>query len=304
MNKLEIWYEKISSFKRLSLNEARDLLNKANNIEDENLKKSYIDQVILGTLYVIYNHIKSYSLNLLSDSTYDMDDIISTFVEVWIKSIKDGKLFKVNHYSQIFLGSFYDDVINILIGRKYNIAEEIQVDSYEFSKIFYKYMNLRNKKDDITLNEFLLFLKGECKFLKHKNPNEQAKIFNLFEQIYNRMDFDKLDECDLAMTTFNNLKYLFINSALRESLSNYTVDFEEGIVNKIYVEEFMNIIKNLGSKSEYTEYINLLYLKFMECKTNEEIGNIYNINRETARQRKIKILKKLRDSKKLKSMID
>ena len=110
MEELKQWYDQISSFERLKIVDAQELYRKAINTPDEKQKKLYMDRLVLGTLYVVYEYIKRSNLELLTSTSYDMNDIISAFNEVWIKKIYSGDLLKVNKYSLIFTSTFLNTV--------------------------------------------------------------------------------------------------------------------------------------------------------------------------------------------------
>lgn len=82
---LNEWLIQISQYDKLKFNEAQELYKKALISRNDELRKMYMDKVILGTLYVLYNYISRNELLIFSSSFYDMNDIISSFVEVWIE---------------------------------------------------------------------------------------------------------------------------------------------------------------------------------------------------------------------------
>ena len=102
IDKLEKWYEEIASMERLKIEEVKELYEKANMVTDINLKKTYMDKIILGTLYVVYDYIKRNDIEVFCSSSFDMDDIISSFNEVWINKIYNGDLLKLTVF-RIFL---------------------------------------------------------------------------------------------------------------------------------------------------------------------------------------------------------
>ena len=64
-NNLEIlneWNKTISSYHAFKVDEARELYQKIVSIDDSNLKRQYLQELIMGTLYVVSNFIKSNGL--------------------------------------------------------------------------------------------------------------------------------------------------------------------------------------------------------------------------------------------------
>ena len=69
MEELTQWYNQISSFSKLKITAAQDLYRKAINTQDELLRKKYMNELILGTLYVVYEYIKRNGLELFVSSS-------------------------------------------------------------------------------------------------------------------------------------------------------------------------------------------------------------------------------------------
>ena len=69
-----------------------------------------MDKIILGTLYVVFDYIKRNDIEMFYSSSFDMDDIISSFNEVWINKIYNGDLLRVDSFSNIFTASFFSEV--------------------------------------------------------------------------------------------------------------------------------------------------------------------------------------------------
>ena len=63
---LENWNLQFKDQKKLNIEETKKLIELANMTDDEELKKEYFNQAILGTQHVIYNYLKNSKLYLLS----------------------------------------------------------------------------------------------------------------------------------------------------------------------------------------------------------------------------------------------
>ena len=87
MTREGIIQEHIESFGKLKMEEAKELYSKAINSTDEKIKKLYFDKIILGTLYVINNYVDRNNLKMFEGSQYDIEDIRSACIEVWIRKI-------------------------------------------------------------------------------------------------------------------------------------------------------------------------------------------------------------------------
>ena len=110
-NNLEIlneWNKTISSYHTFKFVEARELYQKIVSIDDSNLKRQYMQELIVGTLYVVSNFIKSNGLLYLNSVSYDMNDIISISNEIWLSKINSGKLLEVNSFREMFDSDYYN----------------------------------------------------------------------------------------------------------------------------------------------------------------------------------------------------
>ena len=154
MEELERWGKIISSFDRLSIKEGRELYKKAIITDDEASKNELINNIVQGTLYVVYNYIKRNNLDLLCSEKIDMNDIISAFNEVWIKKIKEGELLKVDNYSYILDFTFLSEVYSQLCGENITVIENL-VFLHIILWIFYQdILNVKEKKKILIIKIF------------------------------------------------------------------------------------------------------------------------------------------------------
>ena len=82
---LENWNSQFKDQKKLNIEETKKLIELANITDDEELKKEYFNQAILGTQHVIYNYLKNSKLYLLSSRENPTEDIIATVYQVWME---------------------------------------------------------------------------------------------------------------------------------------------------------------------------------------------------------------------------
>jgi len=95
-------------------------------LEDTERKIS-IDNVVLGTLYVVVDYVERNGLKLFSNSSFDIDDLLSAFCEEWIKEIRGGVLLKVSSFSQIFGFKFMGCVFKNLGIDEINFDKQFRV---------------------------------------------------------------------------------------------------------------------------------------------------------------------------------
>ena len=127
ISKLDKWYQKISSIEKLKIDEAKELYKKAKMSSDVNTKKIFMDKIILGTLYVVFDYVKRNDIEMFYSSSFDMDDIISSFNEVWINKIYNGDLLRVDSFSNIFTTSFFSEVYKNLCNDEIVIKEQFGI---------------------------------------------------------------------------------------------------------------------------------------------------------------------------------
>ena len=72
---------------RLTLNEAKELYTQAMDTTDLELRKLYLDKIVLGTLYVVKKYLKSNNYKMFESASIGFEDIESAFIEQWIKTI-------------------------------------------------------------------------------------------------------------------------------------------------------------------------------------------------------------------------
>ena len=281
MYKLNRFKEQISKYKKLSMNEAKELLVLANNTADPILKEKYINEVILGTLYIVYNFILSNDY-LINSKEYDMDDIISVFCEVWIRYIKKGKLLDANNFSSILLTTFLAEVSNLIAPEEICYLEMFGISKEKMLDLFKKYIVLKNNNVDVKLNDLT------C------DTSINKYIITIFDNIYKKFDFSS--DKEISRNKIYGLFKILISSGLKEKLNKNLVDetsYEEEMINDKFYSDF-----NIAVKETLSDYhmgiINKRFGFDGEAKTLEEVASTYGVTKENIRQIEAKALKKLR----------
>mgnify|MGYP004603467443 FL=1 len=281
MYKLNRFKEQISKYKKLSMNEAKELLVLANNTADPILKEKYINEVILGTLYIVYNFILSNDY-LINSKEYDMDDIISVFCEVWIRYIKKGKLLDANNFSSILLTTFLAEVSNLIAPEEIYYLETFGISKEQMVDLFKKYIVLKNNNVDVKLNDLT------CDTFINKY------IITIFDNIYKKFDFSS--DKEISRNKIYGLFQMFISSGLKEKLNKNLVDetsFEEEMINDKFYSDFNVAVEKILPDIQ-RDIINKRFGFDGEAKTLEEVASTYGVTKENIRQIEAKALKKLR----------
>ena len=305
MDELIQWYNQICSYPKLKLSEAQDLYKKTINTQDEILKKEYMDELILGTLYVVYEYIKRNGLELLVSSSYDTNDIISSFNEVWIRKLYNGELLNVDRYSLLFSSPYYNEVYNNLCGDEILISEQFKVSRDCFIELLTSYVIYKNKGIHKPFSEVIeeTYFNDRWNSWSYYIYPDVIEIIPFLEKIYSNLNFDKLEDLDLAKTKIADYLRLIINIGLIEPISNELPDknnLEDSITTDIVLEHFIkDVDKTLIDKRE-REVIHERYgLDGGSPKTLETVGNHQGVTRERVRQIEAKALRKLRRNEKI-----
>ena len=279
MDKLIYFKEQISKYKKLSIAEAKELLILADNTADLKLKEKYTNEVILGTLYKVCNFIESIDF-LIDNKEYDMDDIILTFCEVWIKHIKNGELLNVDSFSSVLLTSFLAEVSNLILNEKIDYLEMFHTSKDKLINLFKDYIILKNNGNS-ELNDLI------------NNSPINKYIITIFYNIYEKFDFS--DE-EISRNKIYSFFQILISSGLKERLNKNFVDehiYEEEIINNKFYSDFNIAVKETLS-DYHMDIINKRFGFDDEAKTLEEVASIYGVTNENIRQIEAKALKKLR----------
>ena len=293
MDILNNWYERISSFDKLKISEAQELYNYAINTDDSNKRKEIFKKIINGTLYVVLDHIKDNNLNIVSRTSEDINDIISSFIEEWIKTLYRGRLLEVEAYSYIFNSSFYNRFTKNILSYDYSVTENVGIYSTQVCYIFKDYLNYRNNNLDISYSDFLKILNRYGYYEIYNGCYLEA--YDLFNQLYNHMNIDKLDDCNLSMTRFEDLKNLFFNNAIEDDLiESYYYTFEDKVLDNLYSEEFMKLIDESDLTNRQRLVLDLSGLVDGKYYSLEKLSKIMGITYRRVKQLRSSALLKVR----------
>lgn len=299
----EVLYDLIKENKKLNINEAKELLLKAKETENKEKQKKYLNEVVLGTLYFLYDHLDANVINILAETDYDIEDIISSFTEEWIKNIYNYSLLNVDRFSRLFTKNFYTNVVSNLCGNTYPIGDFTCITSDVFSKIFIDYMQLRNNNHVVSFNDFKELLNKNKIVRDYFYENEAKNLYVLFNNIYASIKKDELGECNVTETRFDFLKQLLINNALEEGL-NDNVSYEIDFIHRVNIEQMHDELNQSRLSKKEKELIKDRYgLNDGKAKSLEEVGKNFSVTRERVRQVEAKAFRKLRLSNSLKEYI-
>lgn len=303
---LEEYYRKIEKFDKLKIEEAKELCRKAFSSEDEKLKKLYLDKVILGTLYVVYNYVSRNKLSIMTSSSYDINDIISSYNEIWIKKTYNGDLLNVQRFSYLFNRSYFNEVLKNLSVTDIIVNDIFYMPADIFAELLKCFITLKNRGINSDYNALIRFIyENRYEYRELINAIEFNNVdFNaikIIEKIYNNLNFDKTEELEISITKINDYLKMLIDIGMTEIISDNLLDdydMEKNIINKVFFENFVQDVDKVLLNDRQRQIIHQRYgLDDGIPKTLEEVAKLHNITRERTRQLEAQCLRVLRNSK-------
>lgn len=295
---LKEWQKQISQYNKLKLSEAKGLCKKALETLDETKKTLYMNKAVLGTLYVVPNYIARNNLSTLSSRIYDINDIINTFNEVWIKKVRAGELLNVTKYADVFSKSYFNEVCANLIGYDIDCNETFDLPIKFFEKMFYTFIQFKNKGETFSYKD-LVAVMAKDRYYMNLLKRCDSSIMLIFESIYNNLNDDKKEELDIGIRKIDNFLKAFIDIGISESISNCVssgIDMESDIINQLFFTAFIKDVDNTLIDERKKQIIHQRYgIDDGSPKTYEEIGEVYNISSERVRQLTTICLRTLRN---------
>ena len=145
LEKLNTWFELVKGAKNLTIDEARELNKKIRKLPAN--RQELQEELILGTMYVIYDFLKDFSFIEDVNTIYDIDDFISSFCEVWIENLEQG-LYNQNDLINLFNSRFFDK-----LNEKLGVSEKNSLFSHipkiDFDKEFEEFFERQNNGEVI-----------------------------------------------------------------------------------------------------------------------------------------------------------
>lgn len=323
---LKRYKEEISKYDKLSISEAQELYKKAMSTNDENLKQLYMDKIILGTLYVVYNYIDKIDIFRLLESKYDIEDIISSFTETWIDRIKSGALLRTDQLSHIYSGKFINDVYDKLGESEFSVLGLFHLKQNDFVEVLSNYIELRNRYGEITQSNLISLLPDDiinkwCEEIKHRYTASiydedllRRKLQEYVGKFFDENIMKSLDGIYRTLGLNNNgetlnksiiQKYLkmIISASITEPITEETVE-KTSLEDKILSEEMRRrFIEDLDEALKTERKIGVMHKSFgignEEVQDHKEIAEFYGVSKEMIRVIEAKTIRQLRFVKKL-----
>lgn len=302
---LNMWNEKVKVLGKLKLKEAQELfieMKKEPNIKEKELKRK---KLIEETLYVPLAFINKNKVYFTNTVSYDMNDVISAIYEIWIELIDDEILLSIDMYSNIFNYSslFYTKLLDKLPIAKYSFERVVVLNTTNFSEILINYIKLKEITPEVTYDKYLVFIKKELKLNKNEDFFKYFSgyyclysIYTLLETITNTLT--EVDSSKLSKTKIDKLKYLLIDRGLTDSIQALeealSIDMEATMIDEDYNSQTINLLLDGLNEDELKLIKQRFGIGEYDRHNLRETAQLMDITRESARQKEIKTLSKLR----------
>ncbi len=249
---LESWNLQFKDQKKLNIEETKKLIELANITDDEELKKEYFNQVILGTQHVIYNYLKNSKLYLLSSRENPTEDIIATVYETWIENIKSGILTNKNNFAEIVYSKPFSNKVMNKLGIKQSLKGS-KYDNNECNNIVFSYSN--NELTNYFIKYYSAISSGKngeealsvFDHFQYAEDGHKQGILNFFEKIANYIEAN-IENQELSSINLEN----YIEMVIANTIANSFIDIDSEIVLVDYKYEDAIMYRDLDSKMDNT----------------------------------------------------
>ena len=288
---------------KLTIKEAKELYKKYLKSKNELEKNLYIQKTILGTIYVVNDYIEANNFKIFENSIYDIEDFRSSYIEGWIRVIKNGELLGVNSFSPL-IQRVTNNIENYLGISNIDPNNALGINPYLLPKIIRSYIEYKNVNSN---KSFLNYIDLE---LKKQNSNYTWKefytdesinsIIPFLENIYNYINKDKYNDIKLSEAKIDSFINLLIENGLTEYITN-NIEDENNVVNSILNKLFIkDLIKEADNELTDKEK-EIIHLRFgIDNGEPQSLGSLakqFHLSRERIRQIESSALDKLKNSK-------
>lgn len=296
------WIKQIDAFEKLSFDDARVLYQSMIELDDEDKRHECFNRLIEGTLYVVAKFITRNKFSSIDNVNFDMDDVINSCSELWIKKIKDGFLLKKNGFFKMFDTTFYKELSLMLVGSDLKVADLTVTSTESFSDLLYSYIEFTQKNGDANYEEFLKIItdyfgvEDAHAIIKNRLNSFGLSDIDLVEQTYELfegiIEYASGTDKNLSYTKrkLDMLKYILLNSGLQRLRINtkdvYEKDVADRIVEMINYKELIDAINNCRWLSDRSrEIVYKITGSNDEDKINfREAAKMYGVSEPRVRQ--------------------
>lgn len=306
---LKQWLKTIEKYPKLNLSEAKVLYSSIKNDTNEIERRKKREKLIMGTLYIVCGYINKDYLYILNNNSYDMDDIINTYNEVWIEILDSCDLLKIKSFYQLFNAPAYTKITSKLNSMKIDY-KILNLNKENLGFLLYNYIKKSENKGPLKYEDFINFLLEE----KVINKNNLSTYFHLlrvqtiyvlFEEIRKIV---KNENIIIKKYKLNYLSTLLIDKALNNlNKKGYNkIEDISFVEEKIYKERLLDIIFNQSKLTDIEkDIIKRIYgFNYNESKSHLKVAEEKGITKGDVFSIEMKAIRKLYMSKELRNYVN
>ncbi len=234
---LDSWYESMKSEKELSLREAKALVKDIDAACSLKKKEQLQEELLRGTIGILYNFIKDNGLLILCNTGYiEFDDLISSLTLAWAEDLSN-KISEVGRYSTLFSREYFESVAEKLgIG---NLGDTLKIRECEYLGALATYY--RDKDNDTELSPYFDYTFSTMMDCTEEQKKKTVDIIERGYQLYKESSFINSD--NTALLGFYGM--IFTSIIVQEGRygRSDSFDFTDDAIARMDVEKIV-----LGSK--------------------------------------------------------
>lgn len=229
LERLDTWYESIKPDKELTIDEARRLNDRIRKLPPN--REELMEELVLGTMHVVYSYLRNFGFIDVVNGSYDIDDMIDSFCEVWIENLEIG-LYKRSSFSTMFNSKFFDKVNEKLgINEKNSMFPHIK--RSDFDNIFFDFFDLKNNGEEIDYDYFMINIEINNMRLinnstKYELIYEYTQFYKLLNKCYDIYLMYGSHDIPFSKGYVKFLRNFLIEVALDNSDNSYNVGYDYG----------------------------------------------------------------------------
>ena len=182
---LDKWYESFKDLPKLKWKEMKVIYEQMLLCDNDKEKKVLQNKLILGSMHAFYHFFQNSIFMQVSFYPMEFEDMLSECVECWIQNLVDKG---IRNYSSLsvfyyFLETrFFRKIEENIKMKEYSYMQNLKIPKEKLLLFLQKYVVFRTKQNDVSLKEFLSFFNGEV----------ASTYYSMFEEIYNRIEKNKM----------------------------------------------------------------------------------------------------------------
>lgn len=290
---LNEWCEQIASYPKLSLSEAIKMYQLFLRADNQKEKLKIREEIICGTLHIMAEFIAANSCFFINNGTFDMNDVINACNEEWIKAIDSGILLKKTFISQILNHLFWEHVSESIIDNHFKENNNYIFHGPILTDLIYETMVSQDNGELLDYENIFRSLNDKTTFEKARKVQETTYLLiNIAKLLKNK-------KIKFSREEVNKFKYLLICYAEELAKTDISVlkeeNFADNIINELYFEKLLAVIKSKLSKFELDIFFASCGFYQEESKSLKEIAKNLGLTNQKVLQIRKRTLKEIRD---------